>query len=549
VTRVDRQEWTPYATHGIAGSCDPQAGGVLQHFFDWAAEQIDRERPWLILGKGPSFQLRSRYDLSQYDLMSLNHAVREQPVRLAHMIDFDVAEACGEVLHGNAGFVVLPWFPHVRNRPGARSLEELLPESTILRRLETEGRLLWYDLSTAARRHGPGPVVRATYFSSEAALSLLAQAGVARVRSLGVDGGASYSSEFDDLTQSTLLANGRPDFNLQFQGFARTIMSTGVDYAPLNLEAPVRIYVGSQDAQMLAVKVLEYSIRKHASLTVEVFPLHLANIEFPMPRDVKNRPRTPFSFQRFYIPELAGFHGRAIYVDSDMQVFQDIRSLWTIPFEDADLLAAREAGDAGRKPQFSVMLLNCDELRWNLVDIVAALDRGDLTYETLMYEMAVARKVRAGIDARWNSLETYREGETALLHYTDMHLQPWISRENKHGYLWIRDLIEAVDRGAISRAEVESHVAQGYVRPTVLYQLDHRVEEAALLPAKARELDRGYVAPYQKMGAHGGASRSNPLRAIRAILRHVYQKSLLHRIERRIRKGDAYPIRSGAAGE
>jgi hypothetical protein len=67
-----------------------------------------------------------------------------------------------------------------------------------------------------------------------------------------------------------------------------------------------------------------------------------------------------------------------------------------------------------------------------------------------------------------------------------------------------------------------------------------------MLPPKARQLDQGYVAPYQKMGAHGGGARTNPLGALRAILRHVYQKSLLHRIERRIRKGDAYPIRPRA---
>src|SRR5689334_22832572 len=132
---------------------------------------------------------------------------------------------------------------------------------------------------------------------------------------------------------------------------------------------PIRVYVGSQEAQMLAVKVLEFSIRRQASLPVEVFPLHHTQIEFPLPKDVRNRPRTPFSFQRFYIPALAGFQGRAIYLDSDMQVFRDIRELWTLPFEGADLLAVREPGESGRRPQFSVMLLDCDALAWNLSDI------------------------------------------------------------------------------------------------------------------------------------------------------------------------------------
>ena len=92
-------------------------------------------------------------------------------------------------------------------------------------------------------------------------------------------------------------------------------MSSAAGSAGQGVETPVRVYVGSQEAQMLPVKVLEYSIRKHTELPVEIFPLHHASIEVPMPRDPRNRPRTPFSFQRFYIPQLAGFRGRAIYLD------------------------------------------------------------------------------------------------------------------------------------------------------------------------------------------------------------------------------------------
>lgn len=310
------------------------------------------------------------------------------------------------------------------------------------------------------------------------------------------------------------------------------------------LSAPIKVYVGSQEAQMLAVRVLEFSIRRHASLPVEVFPLHHAQIEVPMPRDVRNRPRTPFSFQRFYIPQLAGFHGRAIYLDSDMQVFQDIRGLWSLPFDGADLLAARDPGEGGRKPQFSVMLLDCEALRWNLDEIVAALDRGELTYETLMYEMAVARRVRAAIDPRWNSLERYQPGDTALLHYTDMNTQPWICPDNVLGYLWMRDLLAAVDQGVITRDEVESHVAQGFVRPSVLYQLDHRQEDAGRLPAEAKALDAGYVPPYRRMGAHGSVTRGNPLRALLALMRGVYQNGLVRRIGRRLRHDDVGVARS-----
>jgi hypothetical protein len=288
-------------------------------------------------------------------------------------------------------------------------------------------------------------------------------------------------------------------------------------------DTPIRVYVGSQEAQMLAVKVLEFSIRRHTTAEVVVFPLHEATIEFPTPRDVSNRPRTPFSFQRFYIPALQNHRGRAIYLDSDMQVFRNIQELWNLPFDGADLLAARERGESGRRPQFSVMLLDCDELDWDLTKIVAALDRGELTYETLMYDMAVARNIRAAIDPSWNSLERYAPGETGLLHYTDMPTQPWVSLENPNGALWVQDLLDAVAQGFIARSYIEDHVRRGFVRPSLLYQLEHGVTDSKLLPRDARGLDRDFVAPYKQAGsgAEGGAGLLGHLRGLIHRARHA----------------------------
>jgi Glycosyl transferase family 8 len=284
-------------------------------------------------------------------------------------------------------------------------------------------------------------------------------------------------------------------------------------------ELPVRVFVGSQEAQMLAVKVLEFSIRQRTEAPVEVHPLHEFQVPFPMPQAVRNRPRTPFSFQRFYIPALKGYRGRALYLDSDMQVFGDIMELWTLPFDDADLLAAREPGESGRKPQFSVMLLNCQELRWDLPNIIAALDRGELTYETLMYDMAVARNVRAAIDPSWNSLERYVEGETGLLHYTDMPTQPWVSADNPNGHLWVRDLRQFVSQGLISRGYVEEQVQRGFVRPSLIYQLDHRLDDPKQLPRTARALDAEFVPPYKAM--EGTGSSVGLLGGMRRMLRRL----------------------------
>ena len=489
----------------------------MRPFFEWFSERGFRpEEPWLVFGKGPSFARRHEFDTSGFKTLSLNHAVRDQPVTLAHVIDADVLNDCGDAVERNADALVMPWVPHVKNAAGEETLDDLMARLPLLRRLSEQGRLLWYNLLTAPQPHGDSPVVSVRWFSIEAVLNLLAMAGVRRVRSLGVDGGATYSGEFDDLKEKTLLANGHESFDRQFAEIAKIIGRTGIDYSPLDVEAPVRVYVGTLEEQMLAVKVLEFSIRKHASVTVEVFPLHLAPVSIPSPKDERNAPRTPFSFQRFLIPELAGYRGRAIYVDSDMQVFKDIRRLWTLPFNGADLLAVSKPGDSERRPQFSVMLLDCEALKWDVREIVAALDREDLQYEGLMQGMEVARNVRADISPVWNSLEHYEEGRTALLHYTDMPTQPWVSLQNPFGHVWVRDLFEAIDSGFITLDYVRDHVARGGVRPSLVYQIEHRIEDCLHLPLKACALDARFVAPYESLLQVDGHSRHRDPFGLRA---------------------------------
>jgi hypothetical protein len=508
----------------------------MRNFFDcFQTAEIDKSNPWLILGKGPSFSKRNQFDLSPFNTLSLNHAVREQAVTIAHIIDLDVVYACGDAIEKNAQFLVMPWVPHVNNRAGSQNLSELTQKNSLLNLMDEQGRLLWYNLSTTLQKKGDSPVIPVRFFSAEAAINLLAKAGVRQIRSLGVDGGASYSNDFDDLKDKTLLANKWKSFDRQFAEIARTILATGIDYAPLDIESPIHIFVAATEAQMLSVKVLEYSIRKHASMSVEVFPLHCSRIEIPVPKSPHNRSRTPFSFQRFLIPAIRGYQGRAIYLDSDMQVFRDIRSLWSLPFNGAALLASRGARDSQRRPQFSVMLLNCELLKWDIQAIVKSLDEGQLTYDQLMYEMSMVERIRADIDPAWNSLERYDKGETALLHYTDMNTQPWISRDNPLAYLWVRDLLEAVKRGFISSSFVQEHAKKGYIRPSLLYQIEHGIDDSFLLSKKACLLDKDFIAPFHALRRHGAVPWLRATSWLRAAARNYYQKSLLYRLERRIR--------------
>lgn len=505
----------------------------MKSFFEWfIASGIDPLQPWLILGKGPSFAARHDYDLKRYHTISLNHVVREEQVTIAHIIDFDVVDACGEALIDNAQAVVLPWVPHVNHRPGVKNLAELAQTHPLLRRMNDQGRLLWYNHSKARQRNGESPVVRVKFFSAVAALNLLVLAGVRTIRSLGVDGGAEYSNEFDDLKDKTLLANSRSSFDRQFEEIAHTVASTGIDYAPLNVASPARVYVGATSQEMLPVKVLEHSIRKHASMTVEIIPLYLSKIPIPLPKDRKNQPRTPFSFQRFLIPALMEYRGRAIYLDSDMQVFKDIRTLWTMPFKGADLLNVGTGDGVERPPQFSVMILNCETLDWDINAIIRSLDEDRLTYDQLLYRMALAKNIRGDIGAEWNSMEHFSRKNTALLHFTDMSTQPWVSRENPLGYLWVADLIEAIERGAVSARLVEEEVAAGHVRPSLLYQIEKRVHESLLLPRKARQMDSKFRPPYRALRTGSSSLRRQAGHRLRAWVRYWSRNETVDRYQR-----------------
>ena len=502
-------------------------------FFDFIKQSNGHLHEWLVLGKGPSFERHKTFDISQFKLMSLNHVVQKIQVDVAHIIDLDVVKDCEEAIYRNAKYLVMPWFPHVKNKPGKSSLEHLILSDSFLGKLDQEGRLLYYN-HVKKHMHGMSPYVEVKFFSAEGAINILAMSGTKKIRTLGIDGGNTYANTFSDLNDKTLLSNGRETFNKQFDQMAKIILKTGVDLAPLDVESPINIYVAATEAQMLSVKVLEYSIRKHASMSVNVLPLHLSGVEIPFPKNKENWPRTPFSFQRFLIPALQNYKGRAIYLDSDMQVFKDIRLLWAQDMKGIPVITAKHFEKNNRIPQFSVMLLNCEELNWKIEEIIDWLNDGTLDYKKLMYEMSIANTMFAGLDASWNSLERYEAGTTALIHYTDMNTQPWISTKNPLGYLWFRDLFEAIDRGFITLEFIKSHVEQGFIRPSLLFQVEHKIEDSILLPKYALELDKFFIAPYQSLPSAGKNKKVHFKAACRAYLRQVLKNHYLTRIKSKV---------------
>jgi lipopolysaccharide biosynthesis glycosyltransferase len=269
----------------------------------------------------------------------------------------------------------------------------------------------------------------------------------------------------------------------------------------------IDIFVGADRSQLLAVAVLEHSIRRHTERRVRVCPL--IDLDLPEPEDPRHGSRTNFSFARFAIPELKRFEGKAIYLDADMQVFRDIGELWDIPLDGAAIAIQeelpahlverqKEGAPARRIKQCSVMLVDCAKARWDAAEIVGGLD-GRYTYEELMYDLCILPEdqIRYAVPFAWNSLE-HHDIETRLLHYTDMDTQPWVSPANRLGWLWLDEVRLMLAAGELVRADLEREIELGYFRPSLTRELDETPHARGWNEAAARryaELDRkaGFV--------------------------------------------------------
>lgn len=246
----------------------------------------------------------------------------------------------------------------------------------------------------------------------------------------------------------------------------------------------IRVFVGADRSQMLAVPVLEHSIKRHTDARVEVIPM--LDLPVPAPKDPRNGQRTGFSFSRFCIPKLAGYQGKAIYMDADMLVFQDIRELWNIPFDGAKVIIQKEVkhedvtlNKAGapkkRKKQCAVMLLDCGRLDWDIHQIVGEMDAGKYDYEGLMYDLCILAEdeIKFGVPFEWNSLEHY-DPQTRLIHYTDVYTQPWTAIGNQWGELWFDEVRLMLRNGTLNWEQLKKEVELGYFRPSLLSDIKYR---------------------------------------------------------------------------
>jgi hypothetical protein len=283
----------------------------------------------------------------------------------------------------------------------------------------------------------------------------------------------------------------------------------------------MRVFVGASPAEVLPLKVLEHTIREHTIRTVDV--AFMSDLPYPMPKDASNQPGTNFSFYRFMIPELTGYSGKALYLDSDMMVFRPLEELWDRAFDGAQVLTVLTP-EGKPTTNHSVLLIDCGAVTWNIREIVSGLDEHRYTYDSLMRDLCIVprARVQARIPYVWNSLDRYEPGKTALLHFTALHSQPWTGVRHPFAALWVEALFRALDAGIVTRELVRTEIEKGNVRPSLLSQVDSRTADPRELSDHERRLDGAFTPPYRNLPKNRLGQRIQ--RRIRRVVRQVWPR-------------------------
>lgn len=214
----------------------------MKSVFQVAADEKWSDENWLIVGKGPSFA--NLYDVAwRGPVFCLNHTIdvlRRSAIdyvpskTVAHIIDLEVVEEIPDALLSNCcKYVVMPFVPNQDMHRGNDTLSELVAKNPVFKALERK--LLVYNRKRSLiLKEGCGSVdVRC--FSAEAAFDILAQAGVKRITTCGIDGGREHHKEFADQA----LANGRKSFDDQFARIGEIVAKHKIEVDQLCTRSPV----------------------------------------------------------------------------------------------------------------------------------------------------------------------------------------------------------------------------------------------------------------------------------------------------------------------
>lgn len=193
------------------------------------------DRPWLILGKGPTAQHRRLWDLHRFHVLTLNHAALVWPhAALRHFVDWEAFQDC-QASFPDGTRVVLPWLPHLNHVSTRRRLAEFALKA------HRDLRYCSYHSQRALVEDRPDlPRLLLKKFSATAAFDMLLRSGIREIFSLGVDGGTQYAPDFDPKDR---LANGQKSFDVQMPLIAQMLQKRRATWHRLHINTDAHPYL------------------------------------------------------------------------------------------------------------------------------------------------------------------------------------------------------------------------------------------------------------------------------------------------------------------
>ncbi|MDX3904920.1 MAG: glycosyl transferase [Pigmentiphaga sp.] len=197
------------------------------------------------------------------------------------------------------------------------------------------------------------------------------------------------------------------------------------------MEDRIRIFIGCDpnDCDLEQMMVLEYSLRKHASLPIDIEWMRLSKdprsfwfSDAATQRGWRTETwATPFSGFRWAVPAFCNYEGRAIYMDTDMVVLCDIAELWRMPLPAGKVLTGK-----GRKHswRFCVSVWDCAAARAHLPPI-ETLRSDPQSHQKLMRYFADRPELIQPMPSDYNNIDGEEKPVEAIriLHYSDMGTQ------------------------------------------------------------------------------------------------------------------------------
>jgi len=97
---------------------------------------------------------------------------------------------------------------------------------------------------------------------------------------------------------------------------------------------PLKIFIGYDHAESVAFHTMCSSIIRRASVPVSIVPIALSTLKDILPRERDPMQSNEFAFSRFLVPYLCNYEGRAVFMDCDMLIIDDIANLFALAVDD-----------------------------------------------------------------------------------------------------------------------------------------------------------------------------------------------------------------------